>query len=176
VQICLGLLRPYRVLLCDEITVDLDVVARVDLLNFFRRETDERGATIIYATHIFDGMEAWPTHVAYVERGMLKRAGRVEDVPVRARAHAGHVCGGHMRDAACADHGDASACAAGLVHGAQEMFGPGEVDGKSRLLASMEALLRTERDDRIANGTPAPGKKLSTPSPFANSKHMAYFR
>jgi hypothetical protein len=37
----------------------------------------------VYATHIFDGMEAWPSHVAYVERGVLKRAGKVEDVPVR---------------------------------------------------------------------------------------------
>jgi CCR4-NOT complex subunit CAF16 len=41
VQICLGLLRPYQILLCDEITVDLDVVARVDLLNFFRAETEQ---------------------------------------------------------------------------------------------------------------------------------------
>jgi hypothetical protein len=56
------------------------------------------------------------------------------------------------------------------------MFAPGEVDGKSRLLASMEALLRAERDERIANGTAAPGKQLTTPSPFANSKHMAYYR
>ncbi len=28
VQICLGLLKPYQVLLLDEITVDLDVVGR----------------------------------------------------------------------------------------------------------------------------------------------------
>jgi CCR4-NOT complex subunit CAF16 len=41
VQICLGLLKPYQVLLCDEITVDLDVVARVDLLDFFRAETEQ---------------------------------------------------------------------------------------------------------------------------------------
>ena len=83
VQICLGLLRPYQILLCDEITVDLDVVARIDLLIFFRTETEQRGATIIYATHIFDGLEAWPTHAAYVERGKLKRCGTVEELPVR---------------------------------------------------------------------------------------------
>ena len=41
VQICLGLLRPYQILLCDEITVDLDVVARVDRLDFFRAETEQ---------------------------------------------------------------------------------------------------------------------------------------
>jgi len=59
---------------------------------------------------------------------------------------------------------------------AQELFAPGEVDGKSRLLSTMEAWLRAERDDRLANNVAAPGQQLSTPSPFANSKHMAYFR
>ena len=44
VQICLGLLKPFAVLLCDEITVDLDVVGRLDLLRFFREESEQRGA------------------------------------------------------------------------------------------------------------------------------------
>lgn len=52
-----------QVLLLDEITVDLDVLARADLLIFLRKECQERGATIIYATHIFDGLEDWPTHI-----------------------------------------------------------------------------------------------------------------
>jgi CCR4-NOT complex subunit CAF16 len=55
VQICMGLLRPFKFLLLDEITVDLDVLARADLLKFLRKECEERSATIIYATHIFDG-------------------------------------------------------------------------------------------------------------------------
>jgi CCR4-NOT complex subunit CAF16 len=161
VQICLGLLKPYRVLLCDEITVDLDVCARVDLLAFFKRETEQRGATIIYATHIFDGMDAWPTHVAYVERGVLKRAGRAADVPVS------RPC--------CAALSPRPLTRLVRVP-SQEMFAPGEVDGKSRLLATMEAWLRAERDDRVATGCKAPGQQLSTPSPFASSKHMAYYR
>ena len=37
-----------QVLLLDEITVDMDVVGRLDLLHFFRQECEERGATIIY--------------------------------------------------------------------------------------------------------------------------------
>lgn len=52
-----------QVLLLDEITVDLDVLARADLLMFLRKECEERGATIIYATHIFDGLEGWPSHI-----------------------------------------------------------------------------------------------------------------
>ncbi|RYQ89802.1 hypothetical protein Ahy_B09g096260 isoform C [Arachis hypogaea] len=63
VQICMGLLKPFKVLLLDEITVDLDVLARADLLKFLRKECEERGATIIYATHIFDGLEDWPTNI-----------------------------------------------------------------------------------------------------------------
>ncbi|KAM1160157.1 hypothetical protein ACFX19_033806 [Malus domestica] len=57
VQICMGLLKPYKVLLLDVITVDLDVLARAGLLKFLKKECEERGATIIYATHIFDGLE-----------------------------------------------------------------------------------------------------------------------
>lgn len=58
-----------QVLLLDEITVDLDVLGRADLMRFLVDECDTRGATIIYATHIFDGLEFWPTHVAHVARG-----------------------------------------------------------------------------------------------------------
>lgn len=74
VQICMGLLKPFKVLLLDEITVDLDVLARADLLRFLRKECEERGATIIYATHIFDGLENWPSHIVYVAHGKLQLA------------------------------------------------------------------------------------------------------
>jgi CCR4-NOT complex subunit CAF16 len=61
------------VLLLDEITVDMDVVGRLDLLAFFAQECEQRGATIIYATHIFDGLEPWITHLAHVADGHLQR-------------------------------------------------------------------------------------------------------
>ena len=59
-------------LLLDEVTVDMDVVGRLDLLHFFQQEGAERGAVVIYATHIFDGLEDWITHLAYVHNGQLK--------------------------------------------------------------------------------------------------------
>lgn len=65
------LLLAVQVLLMDEITVDMDVLGRMDLLEFFRQECEQRGATIIYATHIFDGLEQWITHIAYLEDGKL---------------------------------------------------------------------------------------------------------
>ena len=66
VQILLGLVRPFKVLLLDEITTSLDVCVRQDLLRWLVRESDERGATIIYATHIFDGLDDWATHLYYL--------------------------------------------------------------------------------------------------------------
>nr|XP_027114898.1 ABC transporter I family member 20-like [Coffea arabica] len=74
VQICMGLLKPFKVLLLDEITVDLDVLARADLMRFLKKECQERGATIIYATHIFDGLEDWPSYMVYVAHGKLQLA------------------------------------------------------------------------------------------------------
>ena len=44
----MGLLKPFQVLLLDEITVDLDVLGRADLMGFLKDECRERGATIIY--------------------------------------------------------------------------------------------------------------------------------
>ncbi|XP_065874804.1 ABC transporter I family member 21 [Euphorbia lathyris] len=79
VQICMGLLIPFKVLLLDEVTVDLDVVARMDLLEFFKEECEQRGATIVYATHIFDGLETWATHLAYIQEGELKRAEKLTE-------------------------------------------------------------------------------------------------
>merc|ERR1711920_7968 len=80
VQIAMGLLRPYDVLLLDEITVDLDVVGRLDLLAFLKEECETRQATIVYATHIFDGLEGWLTHLAYVEHGRLTKFGKIEEI------------------------------------------------------------------------------------------------
>ncbi|KAJ8459286.1 hypothetical protein OPV22_032212 [Ensete ventricosum] len=80
VQICMGLLYPYKVLLLDEVTVDLDVVTRMDLLEFFMEECEQRGVIIVYATHIFDGLETWATHVAYIQDGDLKRSGKFSDI------------------------------------------------------------------------------------------------
>ncbi|KAK2994460.1 hypothetical protein RJ640_008828 [Escallonia rubra] len=69
-----------KVLLLDEITVDLDVLARADLLSFLKKECQERGATIVYATHIFDGLEDWPSRIVYVAHGKLQLAKPMDEV------------------------------------------------------------------------------------------------
>ena len=51
------------------------MLARADLLSFLKKDCEERGATIIYATHIFDGLESWPSHiVSNILSVMLKLA------------------------------------------------------------------------------------------------------
>jgi CCR4-NOT complex subunit CAF16 len=80
VQILLGLLHPTRLLLLDEVTHDLDLIVRGDLLELLREET-ERGATILYATHILDALEEWATHVIYLHHGKLVRFVALADLP-----------------------------------------------------------------------------------------------
>lgn len=137
VQICMGLLQPFQVLLLDEITVDLDVVARMDLLSFFVRECEERGATIIYATHIFDGLETWASHLAYVEDGKLKRLQRTMEIPEFNSA----------RQA-------------------------------KNLLQVVESWLRKEREARMLKDTVEHNLfvKPVVTSPWASSRHMAFYR
>jgi CCR4-NOT complex subunit CAF16 len=80
VQLLLGLLRPVELLLLDEITTDLDLVARMDLLRFLKSES-ETGSTILYATHILDGLDDWATHVALLDRGRIKWHLTIDEVP-----------------------------------------------------------------------------------------------
>lgn len=72
VQLAMGLLKPWKLLLLDEVTVDLDVVVRQKLLNFLREETRTRAATVVYATHIFDGLgSSWWDHLIHLRGGMV---------------------------------------------------------------------------------------------------------
>lgn len=78
VQLAMGLLRPWQVLLLDEITVDLDLLSRSNFLSFLKRETETRSCTIVYATHILDNLAQWPTHLAHMHLGKVKTWGPVE--------------------------------------------------------------------------------------------------
>ncbi|KAF5331628.1 hypothetical protein D9611_007694 [Ephemerocybe angulata] len=69
VQLCFGLMVPWDVLLLDEVTVDLDVLVRDALLNFLKEDSEKRNSTILYATHIFDGLANFPTHIVHMRFG-----------------------------------------------------------------------------------------------------------
>ena len=79
VQILLGLLKPCQILLLDEITVDLDVVSRNDFLQFLKEETENNNLTVVYATHIFDGLHKWATDIAYInDKHNIEDSGTLE--------------------------------------------------------------------------------------------------
>eukprot|EP00934_Nitzschia_sp_Nitz4_P003924 Nitzschia sp. Nitz4//scaffold49_size126201//20037//21017//NITZ4_003630-RA/size126201-processed-gene-0.88-mRNA-1//-1//CDS//3329553113//3914//frame0 len=81
VQIMLGLIRPFKILLLDEITTSLDVCVRQDFLQWLVKESEERGATILYATHIFDGLDDWATHLFYLtNKGNCGWQGKMKDL------------------------------------------------------------------------------------------------
>ena len=70
-HLVIKLMPLYDVVLLDEATTDLDIVARRNLLLFLRADSAKRRATVIYCTHIFDGLDGWASHVAYVQKGSL---------------------------------------------------------------------------------------------------------
>ncbi|KAI5270506.1 P-loop containing nucleoside triphosphate hydrolase protein [Aureobasidium subglaciale] len=82
VQLCMGLIRPWTVLLLDEITVDLDLLSRYNFLQFLKRETESRPCTIVYATHILDNLADWPTHLVHMSLGKVRQWGAMETFDV----------------------------------------------------------------------------------------------
>jgi CCR4-NOT complex subunit CAF16 len=80
VQLLIGLLQPVSLLLLDEVTTDLDVVARADLHAFLREESETRGATLLYATHVLDGLEDWATHLAWLDGGGIRWFGPLAEL------------------------------------------------------------------------------------------------
>lgn len=91
VQLLLGLLAPREVLLLDEVTTDLDLIARFDLLAFLREESEQRGATILYATHIFDALDEWATDLVYIVAGRIVLARPLAEVAELADTSLVHV-------------------------------------------------------------------------------------
>lgn len=72
VQLAMGLLKPWRLLLLDEVTIDLDVVVRLELLGFLRDECKKRNCCVIYATHIFDGLgRRWCDRILHLSEGKI---------------------------------------------------------------------------------------------------------
>jgi CCR4-NOT complex subunit CAF16 len=71
---------PRPVYLMDEITSDLDIFAREGILNFLRQESEVRGATIFYCTHIFDHLEGWASHFLHMSQGEVLRCCSIDQV------------------------------------------------------------------------------------------------
>jgi CCR4-NOT complex subunit CAF16 len=91
VHLLLHLEAPRKLLLLDEVTTDLDVVVRADLLELLKGDFETHGTAVVYATHIFDGLEDWATHIALLERGRILRAEPLATLPELSALHAASV-------------------------------------------------------------------------------------
>jgi len=79
-QLLESLAEEKKVYILDEITTDLDLYAREGLLAFLRRETEQNGATIFYATHIFDSLADWATHCLYFSQAKVAKCCRMDEL------------------------------------------------------------------------------------------------
>uniref|UniRef100_A0A7S2H6R9 ABC transporter domain-containing protein n=1 Tax=Octactis speculum TaxID=3111310 RepID=A0A7S2H6R9_9STRA len=68
VMLLIQLLPPKRIVLLDEVTAELDLRARERLLDFIREDSMALGTTVLYSTHVFEGIDPWPTHVLHLSR------------------------------------------------------------------------------------------------------------
>jgi CCR4-NOT complex subunit CAF16 len=75
-HLVIKLMPLWDIALLDEATTDLDIVARRNLLLFLRHDSAARHATVVYCTHIFDGLEGWASHIALIQG---KRVARLEN-------------------------------------------------------------------------------------------------
>ena len=70
-QLSLKLMPPKALVLLDEASVDLDILGRESLLAFLKSESVARNVTVIYCTHIFDGLDSWGTELLFVTNGTI---------------------------------------------------------------------------------------------------------
>ncbi|KZZ90998.1 ATPase, AAA+ type, core [Ascosphaera apis ARSEF 7405] len=96
VQLAMGLLRPWNLLLLDEITVDLDLLSRHNFLEFLKRETETRPCTMVYATHILDNLANWPTHLVHMHMGCVKEWDQMENFDVGNATQSGNSALGEI--------------------------------------------------------------------------------
>ncbi|EEY54766.1 ATP-binding Cassette (ABC) Superfamily [Phytophthora infestans T30-4] len=78
VQLFLALLRPSQLIVLDEVLGMLDIISRENVLAFLKEETETRQATVLLATHIFDGTDVWASHVLYIRRGTVGFYGPIQ--------------------------------------------------------------------------------------------------
>ena len=141
VQLAMGLIRPWSVLLLDEVTVDLDLLTRRRFLDFLRRETEGVAAggrargpnkkTVVYATHVLDGLAAWPTHLVHMTFGRVKEVGEMNGLLKNSRGDNG------------GDTGNGSALADLALEWLREDFeerGPRNTSGDSNTNRSYESM------------------------------------
>lgn len=67
VRIMIKLLKPFQLCIIDEFAADLDIFSRARFFDYLSVECKARGASVVYATHIFDHADTWATHVTFMQ-------------------------------------------------------------------------------------------------------------
>jgi len=67
IRLMIKLLKPFQLCVIDEFAADLDIFSRKRFFDYLTKECQERGASVVYATHIFDQADSWATHVAFMQ-------------------------------------------------------------------------------------------------------------
>ena len=98
VQLLLDLERPLRVVLLDEVTAELDVLARADLLRFLREESEARGVTIVYASHVLDGLADFATDLLFLSPRRLRCFAPIREVLGKEGVSLGALCERWMKE------------------------------------------------------------------------------
>jgi CCR4-NOT complex subunit CAF16 len=80
VQLQLDLERALSLILLDEVTAELDVLARAELLAYLRDESEARGVTVMYASHVLEGLATWGTHLVFLSPGRVRCAAPLAEV------------------------------------------------------------------------------------------------
>lgn len=67
VKIMVKLLKPFKLAVIDEFAADLDIFSRKRLFDYFTDQCSRYGASVVYATHIFDQADEWASHIAFMQ-------------------------------------------------------------------------------------------------------------
>lgn len=67
IRIMIKLLRPFKLCVIDEFVSDLDIFSRKRLFDYFTNQCARFGSSVIYATNIFDQVDSWASHIAFMK-------------------------------------------------------------------------------------------------------------
>lgn len=80
VSIARTLIHNPKVVILDEPTTGLDIMASEFILQFIRRMAKEEGKAVIFSTHHLDEVERLCDRIAIISKGKLAKMGSVEEV------------------------------------------------------------------------------------------------
>lgn len=79
-SILLTLIGDPEMIICDEMTAGLDVVARRKIWDIMKKINKERGITIVLTSHFLEEIECLADHVFIIEKGTEKMKGTVKEI------------------------------------------------------------------------------------------------